>query len=96
MSRRPNRAARPMPSPGKPPTYVSRQVPGQSRSLNQFRWPVTRRDAEAWLDRFIDERLDFFGIYEDAISTGTRHLYHSAITPTLNIGLLDPRMSSTA
>lgn len=70
--------------------YVSRHFPDNPGSLKHFRWPVTRRDAEIWLDRFIDERLELFGLYEDAISTEHATLYHSAITPMLNIGLLDP------
>lgn len=70
--------------------YVSRHFPDNPGSLKHFRWPVTRREAERWLDRFIDERLELFGLYEDAISTEHATLYHSAITPMLNIGLLDP------
>jgi deoxyribodipyrimidine photolyase-related protein len=71
--------------------YVTRKFPENPGSLQHFRWPVTRRDAETWLDRFIDERLENFGLYEDAISTGHATIYHSAITPALNIGLLDPQ-----
>lgn len=71
-------------------TYISRKFPKNPGSLDCFRWPVTRKDAEAWLDRFIDERLANFGIYEDAISTEYSYIYHAAISPALNIGLLDP------
>ena len=71
--------------------YVSRKFPNNLGSLTHFRWPVTRKDAEAWLDQFIDERLATFGLYEDAISTEHATIYHSAITPALNIGLLDPQ-----
>lgn len=71
--------------------YVTREFPDNPGSLKHFRWPVTRKDAETWLDQFIDERLENFGLYEDAISTGHATLYHSAITPVLNIGLLDPQ-----
>ncbi len=70
--------------------YVSTHFSDRPGSLKHFRWPVTRKDAEAWLDRFIDERLEHFGLYEDAISTEHATIYHSAITPMLNIGLLDP------
>lgn len=70
--------------------YVSKYFAANPGSTKRFRWPVTRRDAELWLDRFIDERLASFGIYEDAISTEHATIYHSAITPALNIGLLDP------
>ncbi len=70
--------------------YVGKYFPDRPGLLKNFRWPVTRKDAEAWFDRFLDERLENFGLYEDAISTGHAYLYHSAITPMLNIGLLDP------
>jgi deoxyribodipyrimidine photolyase-related protein len=71
--------------------YVSTNFPDNPGSIQHFRWPVTRKDAEAWLDRFIEQRLEHFGAYEDAISTEHATIYHSAITPMLNIGLLDPQ-----
>lgn len=71
--------------------YVEKHFPDNPGSTRHFRWPVTRRDAETWLDRFIDERMEHFGIYEDAISIRHAYLHHSAITPALNIGLLDPQ-----
>jgi len=71
--------------------YVSKNFPDHPGSIQHFRWPVIRKDAEAWLDRFIGERLENFGLYEDAISTEHATIYHSAITPMLNIGLLDPQ-----
>jgi deoxyribodipyrimidine photolyase-related protein len=71
--------------------YISEKFPQHLGSLKHFRWPVTRADAEQWLDQFIDERLENFGEYEDAISTGHVTIYHGAITPALNIGLLDPQ-----
>ncbi len=71
--------------------YVTRKFPENPGSLKHFRWPVTRTHAETWLDQFIDERLENFGLYEDAISTRHATIYHSAITPALNIGLLDPQ-----
>jgi len=71
--------------------YVSERFPDNPGSIKHFRWPVTRADAEIWLEQFITERLENFGIYEDAISTKHAYLYHAAITPMLNIGLLDPQ-----
>ena len=72
-------------------TYIGRKFSTNTGSLKNFRWPVTRKDSESWLDQFIDERLANFGLYEDAISTQHAFVYHSAITPMLNIGLLDPQ-----
>ncbi len=71
--------------------YVAKQFPKHLGTFKSFRWPVTRADSEKWLDRFIDERLERFGLYEDAISTQYSTIYHAAITPMLNIGLLDPQ-----
>jgi deoxyribodipyrimidine photolyase-related protein len=71
--------------------YVARHFADRPGSCRHFRWPVTRGETEAWLERFLDERLEHFGRYEDAIATGHATLYHSAISPMLNIGLLDPQ-----
>ncbi|MCX6320007.1 MAG: cryptochrome/photolyase family protein [Bacteroidetes bacterium] len=54
-------------------------------------YPITHSDAEAWLDRFLSERFEKFGIYEDAIVASEHFLYHSVLTPMLNIGLLHPQ-----
>lgn len=54
-------------------------------------FPHTRASARAWLEQFVDERLDRFGPYEDAMDPGAALLYHAAITPMLNHGLLEPR-----
>lgn len=70
--------------------YIRKRFPDRPGDLDGFRWPVTRSDAQGWLDQFIDERLAGFGPYEDAISTRHPFLHHSALTPALNIGLLDP------
>ncbi len=71
--------------------YIERRFPNSLGSATAFRWKVTRVDASAWFERFLDERLENFGIYEDAISSAHATLYHSAMTPMLNIGLLDPQ-----
>ncbi|MEL7450881.1 MAG: cryptochrome/photolyase family protein, partial [Pseudomonadota bacterium] len=62
--------------------------PGDAR---QFWWPTTRRQALRWLDKFLTERLDLFGPYEDAMTTRTSTVFHSVLTPMLNLGLITPR-----
>lgn len=69
---------------------VEREFPGRPGEVAGFRWAVTREDARHWLDRFLADRFAGFGPYEDAIATGHVFLHHSAITPMLNVGLLDP------
>ena len=54
-------------------------------------YPVTYEEAEQWLDNFLKSRFHNFGIYEDAMVGNESFLYHSVLTPMLNIGLLSPR-----
>jgi len=61
--------------------------PGEIAS---FGWPVTRIDALAALDHFIDECLPSFGDVQDAMKQGEGFLFHALISPMLNIGLLLP------
>ena len=60
-------------------------------SVDNFVYPVSHADAEAWLDRFLEVRFEQFGAYEDAISTQYRVMWHGVLTPMLNIGLLTPQ-----
>ena len=53
-------------------------------------WPTTRREALAALDAFCAERLANFGPYEDAMSREHEHLFHSLLSPALNLGLITP------
>lgn len=54
-------------------------------------YPVTHNEAEAWLDDFLQNRFSLFGAYEDAMVPSEGLLYHSCLTPMLNIGLLTPQ-----
>jgi deoxyribodipyrimidine photolyase-related protein len=60
--------------------------------LNKASWwlPSTRRSALAWLRSFLDDRFKQFGPYEDALSTRDPFLFHSALSPLMNLGLLTP------
>lgn len=52
--------------------------------------PMTHRDASRWLEKFIEQRLDMFGKYEDAIVKGQPWMYHSGLSIYLNMGLILP------
>jgi deoxyribodipyrimidine photolyase-related protein len=52
--------------------------------------PTNREDSLNWLDKFFEEKFFDFGNYEDAIISENNFLFHSAISPILNMGLLTP------
>lgn len=69
---------------------VGREFSWHFGELDEFCMPVTRTDAERLRDDFLEHRLDLFGPYQDAIIVGQPTLYHSLLSPLLNIGLLEP------
>ena len=71
--------------------YVSAQFLDNPGAMSGAGYPVTHPDARRWLQEFLEQRLERFGVYEDAISATHRILFHSVLTPMLNIGLLTPR-----
>ena len=60
-------------------------------SLAHFQWPVTRHQALQALEGFVEHRLATFGIYEDAMWTDTPFGWHSLLSSSLNLKLLNPR-----
>ncbi|MCR9071696.1 MAG: cryptochrome/photolyase family protein [Alphaproteobacteria bacterium] len=70
---------------------VADRFAGNFGDLEGFRFPVTRQDALQLLDRFIERGLGRFGDYQDAMAVGEPFLFHSLVSPALNIGLLRPR-----
>lgn len=71
-------------------SYVESHFSNAIGFTDSFIYPVTYVDAKKWLADFIKHRLYFFGDYEDAISKDESFLFHSLLTPMLNIGLLTP------
>lgn len=59
--------------------------------VRPFGWPVTRGQALAALDHFVAEALPWFGDWQDAMQTGDGFLYHSLLSPAMNLGLLGAR-----
>lgn len=71
--------------------YVQQHFGGNYGSANAPHLFVTTfKDAEAWLDDFLQNRFEKFGVYEDAIVAKEGILHHSVLTPMLNCGLLTP------
>jgi deoxyribodipyrimidine photolyase-related protein len=58
--------------------------------LEPFHFAVTRQQALEVLNKFIAERLMYFGDYQDAMVQNEPWMYHSHISFYLNVGLLKP------
>lgn len=71
--------------------YVESNFPTHYGSSESFSYPVTRPFALLWLKQFVNDRLENFGQYEDAIDQQNHTLFHSVLSVTLNIGLILPR-----
>lgn len=72
-------------------TYVSQNFDTHYGNLDDFQYPTTHAEAEKVLEDFLHHRLTLFGDYEDAIVAKQSTLFHSVLTPALNIGLLSPQ-----
>lgn len=70
--------------------WVGQRFPEALGSRENFPYPSSRREALNAMKLFFEERFELFGPYEDAISTKVRVMFHSVLTPALNIGLLTP------
>jgi deoxyribodipyrimidine photolyase-related protein len=58
--------------------------------LRPFGFPVTRDGALQAAAHFVSRMLPHFGDYQDAMLRGESFMYHSVLSPLLNVGLLDP------
>lgn len=69
---------------------IAKRYPDNMGAAQDLWLPATRSGALEWLERFLSERLVGFGTYEDAISQRSWSLFHSTLSPLINIGLLTP------
>ncbi|WP_194397338.1 cryptochrome/photolyase family protein [Microbacterium atlanticum] len=67
---------------------VSERFPGHPGDAGLFWLPVTPEQSRSHLRRFVRERLEDFGPYEDAMAADEPFLFHAVVSPLLNIGLL--------
>lgn len=70
--------------------YVKENFPLNYGSVDNFSYAIDRDGALQILNDFCAERLHLFGDYEDAIVAERSRLYHSLLSPYLNIGLISP------
>ena len=72
-------------------SYVGKTYQDHPGSLEYFSWAVTREQALEALDYFVEYRLRNFGVFQDAMWTDTPFGWHSILSSSLNLKLLNPR-----
>ena len=71
-------------------TIIEKHFKDHHGNLKDF-WLATRReDAIKLLNFFLDKKINLFGDYEDAVSQKDNILFHSALSPYMNVGLITP------
>ena len=68
--------------------YVEKHFSSNYGSTTEWTFPIDTNNAIKWLKNFINKRLGNFGPYEDAVDTNNPFLFHSVLSPMMNIGIL--------
>jgi len=59
-------------------------------NTDNFLFPLTHKTAMKWLNDFIEKKFKDFGPYQDAVVKDEDFMYHSILSTSINIGLLNP------
>lgn len=70
--------------------YINKNFPNNYGNTNNFIYPITHSQVKKWLKDFIKERFKNFGAYEDYIDEENNYLFHSVLSSSMNIGLINP------
>ena len=68
--------------------YININFTNNYGSLDNFIYPIDYNSSIDWLNEFLTKKLNNFGPYEDAVHTDHDFIFHSVLTPMMNIGLL--------
>ena len=70
--------------------FINTNFKNHPGNTDNFWFPTTRKDSNKWLDEFLKERIKLFGDYEDAVTDKSNTVFHSALSPLINLGLITP------
>jgi deoxyribodipyrimidine photolyase-related protein len=85
------RFPRPSPNAKGVIALINQKFSDHPGDLTNFWPPTNHAAASALLDDFLQNRFQHFGEFEDTLSSESVFVYHSTLTPALNIGLLTPK-----
>jgi deoxyribodipyrimidine photolyase-related protein len=70
--------------------YINKHFPNNYGTTNDFQFPVTHSTARKWIKHFIKYKFKNFGSYQDYIHKDESYLFHSCLSTSINIGLINP------
>jgi deoxyribodipyrimidine photolyase-related protein len=70
--------------------YTEKYFSKNYGNTNNFNYPITHTTTNKWLNDFIKKRFDNFGKYQDAILDNESYLFHSILSSSINLGLIQP------
>ena len=70
--------------------YVEKNFPKNYGNTDNFIYPIDHKTAKKWLLDFFKKRLKFFGPYQDFVQEGENYMFHSVLSSSINIGLINP------
>lgn len=75
--------------------YVEYHFSGNPGSIRNTIYPVTHEEAETWFKDFVQNKLlvrgNVYSRYDNVVNENYPFMYHSVISPMLNIGILTPK-----
>ena len=72
--------------------YIQKHFFSNYGSTDNWSFPIDTKSAIKWLKFFIEKKLNNFGSYQDAVVDNEAFLFHSVISPMMNIGILPDTM----
>ena len=71
-------------------TFIEKNFTSHPGTLENFNHPTTRKDAIKLYLNFLKEKFTLFGDYEDSMTVKSHTVFHSMLSPIINLGLITP------
>ena len=70
--------------------YVETHFKDNYGNIDNFIYPTNHKEAKVFLKHFIEKRFDKFGPYQDFMVQNKDYMFHSCLSSSINIGLINP------
>ena len=70
--------------------YVNKNFLKNYGTTDNFIFPISHSTVKSWLKNFFKNKIDKFGDYQDYINKENSFMFHSLLSSSINIGLINP------